>query len=87
MSRRVSEDKEVVLAKTLFIIICSYTICVIPMAVTNVIDYRELEPDLQVLAYCMYYPIYCINNFVYALRHRQYQSAYVALFERSVICI
>jgi hypothetical protein len=55
-----------------------------PVAMVNILDYCDRKPDLQSLAYSIYFLLYCVNCVVYAVWHPEFRRAYVRFLGRLV---
>ena len=71
------KENEAWLACTTFLVFLSYMMSLLPISIVNVFDSCNTHPELTLMCYCIYWVIYCINNFIYAFRITAYRKAYM----------
>jgi hypothetical protein len=73
--KRMLLKRELKLVQTIILTIGTYALLVIPMSVSNNVDYCVQHPDLRLGIYCFYTCIYFVNFFIYISRHRLYRKS------------
>ncbi|XP_050710973.1 uncharacterized protein LOC126995459 isoform X2 [Eriocheir sinensis] len=55
-----------------------YLVCVIPVCVFNLCEGSNpgRHKDIGIFLYCIYWPQYCVNNFIYVVSNGRYRCAY-----------